>query len=112
MHKELRSVHGCNLKFLRSPIAYIALTLVRRVQSGDEATSEKKDLEHEIKRCVQRLDRAEKLTSGLEEENVRCSSDTTFEVLSDTIIMISKLLRVEIGYSTPVFWGLCRRFLA
>lgn len=41
------------------------------MQSGDEANQEKKDLENEIKRCIQRLDRAEKLTSGLEEENVR-----------------------------------------
>lgn len=40
-------------------------------QSGDEANQEKKGLENEIKRCIQRLDRAEKLTSGLEEENVR-----------------------------------------
>lgn len=41
------------------------------MQSGDEANQEKKHLEDEIKRCIQRLDRAEKLTSGLEEENVR-----------------------------------------
>lgn len=41
------------------------------MQSGDEANQEKKHLENEIKRCIQRLDRAEKLTSGLEEENVR-----------------------------------------
>lgn len=39
-------------------------------QSGDEANQEKKGLENEITRCIQRLDRAEKLTSGLEEENV------------------------------------------
>lgn len=40
-------------------------------QSGDEANQEKEGLENEIKRCIQRLHRAEKLTSGLEEENVR-----------------------------------------
>lgn len=41
------------------------------LQSGEEANEEKKGLENEIERCIQRLDRAEKLTSGLEEENVR-----------------------------------------
>lgn len=40
-------------------------------QSGEEATIEKKGLENEIQRCIERLDRAEKLTSGLEEEKVR-----------------------------------------
>lgn len=45
--------------------------ILHHLQSGQEATNEKKDLEHEIEKCVQRLDRAEQLTSGLEEENVR-----------------------------------------
>lgn len=47
------------------------LTIILAVlQSGDEATNEKKSLEDGIKRCIQRLDCAEKLTSGLDEENV------------------------------------------
>lgn len=53
--------------YVTSAIDYI----LHRLQSGQEATNEKKDLEHEIEKCVQRLDRAEQLTSGLEEENVR-----------------------------------------
>lgn len=48
-------------------------TFATPLQSEHEATNEKKALESEIKRCVQRLERSEKLTSGLEEEKVSSS---------------------------------------
>lgn len=41
------------------------------LQSGDEAMAEKWRLENEIKRCIARVECAEKLTSGLEEEKVQ-----------------------------------------
>lgn len=61
------------------------------MQSGEEANQEKQGLENEIKRCIQRLDRAEKLTSGLEEENVRLAEASKQPELSLRWLLTGKV---------------------
>ncbi|CAM9286047.1 unnamed protein product [Ectocarpus sp. 6 AP-2014] len=70
LNQELEQANNI-LRTKRSEVHRIEEEVALLMQSGDDANREKIGLENEVQRCIQRLDRAEKLTSGLEEENKR-----------------------------------------
>ncbi|CAM9257732.1 unnamed protein product, partial [Hapterophycus canaliculatus] len=83
LNRELEQANDV-LRTKRGEVQRIEEEVALLMQSGEEANEEKKGLETEIERCIQRLDRAEKLTSGLEEENDRWTA-TAQEILDHEV---------------------------
>ncbi|CAM9197261.1 unnamed protein product [Discosporangium mesarthrocarpum] len=83
LNKELEDANNV-LRTKRVEVARIEEEVALLMQSGEEAMAEKNHLTEEIRRCVLHLERAEKLTSGLEEEKVRWSA-TAQGILEDEV---------------------------